>query len=71
MRPGKPARNRRKDGKYRVCDERFYFYWVPGPIELIFPDWFCFVNRWPKESLPGMPLATGRLAGLHAGDAGD
>jgi NAD(P)-dependent dehydrogenase (short-subunit alcohol dehydrogenase family) len=31
---------RRKYGKYKICDERFYSYWVPGLIELIFPDWF-------------------------------
>jgi NAD(P)-dependent dehydrogenase (short-subunit alcohol dehydrogenase family) len=29
-----------KYGKYKVCDERFYSYWVPGLVELIFPDWF-------------------------------
>ncbi len=27
-------------GKYKICDERFYSYWVPGLVELIFPDWF-------------------------------
>jgi len=26
--------------RYRICDERFYSYWVPGLVELIFPDWF-------------------------------
>jgi NAD(P)-dependent dehydrogenase (short-subunit alcohol dehydrogenase family) len=31
---------RKKYGKYKICDERFYSYWVPGLIELIFPDWF-------------------------------
>jgi NAD(P)-dependent dehydrogenase (short-subunit alcohol dehydrogenase family) len=31
---------RRKYGKYKICDERFYSYWVPGLVELIFPDWF-------------------------------
>jgi NAD(P)-dependent dehydrogenase (short-subunit alcohol dehydrogenase family) len=35
---GKHAR--KKYGKYKICDERFYSYWVPGLIELIFPDWF-------------------------------
>jgi hypothetical protein len=25
---------------HKICDERFYSYWVPGLIELIFPDWF-------------------------------
>src|SRR5579864_1008647 len=29
---------RRKYGKYKICDEQFYSYWVPGLIELIFPD---------------------------------
>ena len=27
-------------GKYKICDELFYSYWVPGLVELIFPDWF-------------------------------
>ncbi len=31
---------RKKYGKYKVCDEKFYSYWVPGLVELIFPDWF-------------------------------
>jgi NAD(P)-dependent dehydrogenase (short-subunit alcohol dehydrogenase family) len=31
---------RKKYGKYKVCDEQFYSYWVPGLVELIFPDWF-------------------------------
>jgi len=31
---------RKKYGKYKICDERFYSYWVPGLIDLIFPDWF-------------------------------
>lgn len=31
---------RKKYGKYKICDERFYSYWVPGLIELMFPDWF-------------------------------
>lgn len=31
---------RKTYGKYKVCDERFYSYWVPGLVELIFPDWF-------------------------------
>jgi len=31
---------RKKYGKYKICDERFYSYWVPGLIEMIFPDWF-------------------------------
>jgi NAD(P)-dependent dehydrogenase (short-subunit alcohol dehydrogenase family) len=31
---------RRRYGKYKICDERFYSYWVPGLVELIFPDWF-------------------------------
>jgi NAD(P)-dependent dehydrogenase (short-subunit alcohol dehydrogenase family) len=35
---GKHAR--KKYGKYKICDDRFYSYWVPGLIELIFPDWF-------------------------------
>lgn len=30
----------KKYGKYKVCDEKFYSYWVPGLVELIFPDWF-------------------------------
>lgn len=31
---------RKKYGKYKTCDDRFYSYWVPGLVELIFPDWF-------------------------------
>src|SRR6266850_5033234 len=31
---------RKKYGQYKICDEGFYSYWVPGLIELIFPDWF-------------------------------
>jgi NAD(P)-dependent dehydrogenase (short-subunit alcohol dehydrogenase family) len=31
---------RKKYGTYKTCDEKFYSYWVPGLIELIFPDWF-------------------------------
>jgi len=31
---------RTKYGNYKTCDARFYSYWVPGLIELIFPDWF-------------------------------
>jgi NAD(P)-dependent dehydrogenase (short-subunit alcohol dehydrogenase family) len=31
---------RKKYGKYKICDEQFYSYWVPGLVELMFPDWF-------------------------------
>jgi len=31
---------RKKYGKYKICDDLFYSYWVPGLVELIFPDWF-------------------------------
>ena len=31
---------RKKYGNYKICDDRFYSYWVPGLIDLIFPDWF-------------------------------
>lgn len=31
---------RKRYGKYKICDERFYSYCVPGLVELIFPDWF-------------------------------
>src|SRR6266849_2212564 len=31
---------RKRYGKYKICDERFYSYWVPGLVEMIFPDWF-------------------------------
>ena len=34
------AHARKKYGKYKICDEEFYSYWVPGLIELVFPDWF-------------------------------
>jgi NAD(P)-dependent dehydrogenase (short-subunit alcohol dehydrogenase family) len=39
-RPDWGAHARKKYGKYKICDEEFYSYWVPGLIELIFPDWF-------------------------------
>src|SRR5882724_4857952 len=35
---GKHAR--KKYGKYKICDEKFYSYCVPGLVEMIFPDWF-------------------------------
>src|SRR5271156_677596 len=28
---------RKKYGKYKICDDQFYSYWVPGLVELIFP----------------------------------
>src|SRR6202795_4366530 len=31
---------RKKYGKYKICDERFYSYWVPGLVDLIFPYLF-------------------------------
>ena len=31
---------RRRYGRYKICDERFYSYWAPGLIDLVFPDWF-------------------------------
>ena len=31
---------RKKYGAYKICDEQFYSYWVPGLVELMFPDWF-------------------------------
>jgi len=31
---------RKRYGKYKICDERFYSYWAPGLVELAFPDWF-------------------------------
>src|SRR4030081_2865477 len=31
---------RKKYGNYKICDERFYSYWTPGLVEMIFPDWF-------------------------------
>jgi NAD(P)-dependent dehydrogenase (short-subunit alcohol dehydrogenase family) len=31
---------KKKYGKYKICDDKFYSYWVPGLVELIFPDWF-------------------------------
>jgi NAD(P)-dependent dehydrogenase (short-subunit alcohol dehydrogenase family) len=30
----------KKYGKYKICDEKFYSYWAPGLIDLVFPDWF-------------------------------
>jgi hypothetical protein len=34
-----PSAMGKKCGKYKMGDERFYSYWVPGLVELIFPDW--------------------------------
>jgi len=31
---------RKKYGCYKICDDKFYSYWVSGLIELAFPDWF-------------------------------
>lgn len=31
---------RKTYGKYKICDDKFYSYWAPGLIDLIFPDWF-------------------------------
>jgi NAD(P)-dependent dehydrogenase (short-subunit alcohol dehydrogenase family) len=39
-RPDWGGHARKKYGKYKICDEKFYSYWVPGLVELIFPDWF-------------------------------
>jgi NAD(P)-dependent dehydrogenase (short-subunit alcohol dehydrogenase family) len=39
-RPDWGAHARKKYGKYKICDDRFYSYWSPGLIDLIFPDWF-------------------------------
>jgi len=42
-RPGRPGwgkHARKKYGRYRICDERFYSYGVAGLVELIFPGWF-------------------------------
>jgi len=39
-RPDWGAYARKRYGKYKICDEKFYSYWAPGLIDLIFPDWF-------------------------------
>ena len=31
---------RKRYGKYKICDEKFYSYWVPGLVEMMFPEWF-------------------------------
>ncbi len=31
---------RKKYGKCKICDERFYSYRVLGLVELMFADWF-------------------------------
>lgn len=36
---------RKKYGKYKICDEQFYSYCVPGLVELIFPDWFSAPHK--------------------------
>jgi len=30
----------KKYGHYKICDDRFYSYWTPGLVDLVFPDWF-------------------------------
>jgi NAD(P)-dependent dehydrogenase (short-subunit alcohol dehydrogenase family) len=39
-RPDWGAYARKQYGKYKICDDKFYSYWVPGLVDLIFPDWF-------------------------------
>jgi len=39
-RPNWGRHARRKYGKYKICDEEFYSYWVPGLVEMMFPEWF-------------------------------
>jgi hypothetical protein len=34
----KDAPGGKKSGRYKICDERFSSYWVPGLVELIFTD---------------------------------
>ena len=29
----------KKYGKFKICDDRFYSYWTPGFIDVLFPDW--------------------------------
>jgi NAD(P)-dependent dehydrogenase (short-subunit alcohol dehydrogenase family) len=29
----------KKYGKFKICDHRFYSYWTPGVIDVLFPDW--------------------------------
>jgi len=29
----------KKYGKFKICDDRFYSYWTPGVIDVLFPDW--------------------------------
>ena len=31
---------RKKYGNYKICDDVFHSYQVPGLIELMFPNWF-------------------------------
>jgi len=31
---------RKKYGKFKTCDERFYSYWAPDLLDKIFPDWY-------------------------------
>ena len=39
--PGEDSEDKKKYGKCKICDERFYSYWVPALVDLIFPYWFC------------------------------
>jgi hypothetical protein len=69
MRPGKPARNRKKYGKCKISDERFYSYWVHGQVELI-----SRISFGRKRAAQGRFSGNAfgyRKAGLLARDAGD
>jgi NAD(P)-dependent dehydrogenase (short-subunit alcohol dehydrogenase family) len=39
-RPDWGAYAAKRYGKFKICDQRFYSYWEPGLIDMIFPDWF-------------------------------
>ena len=35
-----------KYGRIKQCDQPFYDYWEPGPLELVFPDAWCSHMLW-------------------------
>jgi hypothetical protein len=63
---------RKKYGNYKICDEHFYSYWVPGLVELIFPAGglaVLFLQGWGCFSLASPPSAKGFFETLRAPEA--
>ncbi len=43
---------RKRYGKYKVCDEKFYSYWTPGLVEMIFRTGFEQPTNAPTAAEP-------------------